>query len=203
MGTSRTRVVSWRYLLGIAAIAALGWFAFVRGESVPLLAAADLGFHELGHMLLAWAPEMLAALAGSATQVGVPVGLAVYFLVVRRDSLAGALMLGWAGTSAQNVSVYVADAPFEMLLLIGGQHDWAFLLGPLGWNVMRSAGSIASGVWVLGLLLLLGGLGLCIAGLVRGWLQARREEAEQARLATLPVREPSTRAVVTDSVSGR
>ncbi len=29
-----------------------------------------------------------------------------------------------------DVSIYIADAPFQRLPLIGGSHDWAYLLGP-------------------------------------------------------------------------
>lgn len=94
--------------------------------SVPLLALADLGFHELGHMLTYWMPEVATAAMGSIVQVLVPFGLASYFYV--RDELASvAVLLGWMGTSMRNVAVYIADAPFERLQLIGGDHDWAFI----------------------------------------------------------------------------
>ena len=42
------------------------------------------------------------------------------------------LCLAWAGTSAHEASIYIADAPYERLELIGGYHDWAFVLGPGG-----------------------------------------------------------------------
>lgn len=145
----------------LAACVVLAWIAFVRADRVPLLSAADLGFHELGHMLFMWAPEGLYTFAGSGTQVAVPLGLAAYFGFARRDRLAAALMLAWAATSAQNVSVYIADAPYERLELIGGYHDWAFLLaGSLG-----SAAPLAHAVWTFGLLLALAALGLCVAAL--------------------------------------
>ena len=192
METSRERVATLGRAAGIAAIAWLGWIAYVRGERVPLLAGVDLGFHELGHMLMAWAPSQVAALAGTVMQIAVPLGLAAYFIAARHEEVAGALMLGWAGTSAQSASVYIADAPFQRLPLIGGTHDWAYLLGP-AWNVMGAAGAIAGTVWVLGLLMLGAGLGLCVAGIVRERVRVARAEAEAARLATLPVREPSNR----------
>jgi hypothetical protein len=49
--------------------------------------------------------------------------------------------------------VYIADAPYERLELIGGEHDWAFVLGELG--RVEQAATIASivrgaGVLVLG-----------------------------------------------------
>jgi hypothetical protein len=144
-------------------------------------------------MLMGWAPDQVAALAGTFTQIAVPLGLAAYFIAVRHEEVAGALMLGWAGTSAQNASVYIADAPFQRLPLIGGTHDWAYLLGPEAWNVMGAAGAIAGVVWAFGLLALGAGLGMCVAGILRERLRVRRARAEAARIALLPVREPSTR----------
>jgi hypothetical protein len=181
---------TWRkaaYVVGLALCAMLGWYAFVRGTWVPLLGNADLGFHELGHLVFAWAPDRLVALMGSGTQVLVPLGLAAYFWVAHRDRLGTALMLAWAGTSAQNVSVYIADAPFQALPLLGnGEHDWAFLLE----RHLGAAAPLAHAVWALGLLLWLAGVGLCVWGLLGGWFLSLRTSAEKARLARLPVHEP-------------
>lgn len=184
----------WRYAAAIAVLAVLGWFSFVRSARVPILGAAGLGFHELGHLLLMWAPPPVQALAGSATQIAVPLGLAAYFLW-RRDRFAAALMLGWGATSAQDVSVYIADAPTQSLPLIGGYHDWAYLLGPEVFDTMGGAGVVAGTVWALGLLLLIASFALCGAGIARGPLEARRAEKERARLRLLPVREPRSRPV--------
>lgn len=182
-----------RYAAGIVVLAILGWYAFLRGVRVPLLGAADFGFHELGHMLFMWAPRPVQALAGSATQMGVPLALAAYFLH-RRDSFAGALMLGWAATSTQDASVYIADAPFQRLPLVGGYHDWAYLLGPGALDIMDGAGPLAGTVWVAGFLMLTVAFALCVAGLIRGPIAARHAALESARLAALPVREPGSRS---------
>ena len=168
---------SWRRdLAALAACLGLGWLG-LRGEPVPLLAGADLGFHELGHLvcyvldaLLPW-PEVLTAAAGSATQVAVPLGLATYFLVARRDHRSGAVCLAWAATSAADVARYVADAPVEALPLIGGKHDWATILGPehldrLG-DAARGAAAVDRLAWalfVLALLASLGGLFVALTG---------------------------------------
>jgi hypothetical protein len=102
---------------------------------------------------------------GSVTQVAVPVGLAAYFLILRRDQLAGGLCLAWAATSAQDVSVYIADAPTQALsLLAEGIHDWAFVLGR--WHAVDRAGAIAAGVRGLGMALLFAGFAICLWNLL-------------------------------------
>lgn len=135
----------------------------VRASPVPLLSLVDLGFHELGHLVAAPLPDLATALAGSMSQIGVPAALAVYFLLRQRDLLAVGLCLVWAATSARNVAIYVADAPYEALPLFGGQHDWAYILaGNLG-----AAPAVAATVTILAWALALGGIGVCALGLIR------------------------------------
>src|SRR4249920_896638 len=67
-----------RWMAALLACGALGWWAFVRGTSVPLLSLVDLGFHELGHLLTYWLPDVVTAMMGSINQVLVPVALAAY-----------------------------------------------------------------------------------------------------------------------------
>jgi len=176
------------------------WWSFIAGERVPLLTGVDLGFHELGHLVFAWAPGLVPPLAGSVVQVAVPLGLAAYFRFLRRETLPAVLMLAWAGTSAQNASVYIADAPTQYLPLLGnGRHDWAWIfseLGHLEWAV-----PFARVVWFGGLLMVFAGLVLAVAPLVapqvRDWRDARLRE----KLALLPRREPRNRVVVPELVA--
>ena len=90
--------------------------------------------------------------------------LAVYFFL-RRDEAGSSLCLGWAATSAYDVARYVADAPYERLELIGGDHDWAFVLFEL--NVTDSAGTYAVVVRVIAWLLIGGAAALLAAPYVR------------------------------------
>ena len=137
----------------------LGWIGFVRSRPVPLLSLVDLGFHELGHLVtypLPW--DGVTAAMGTVAQIGVPLGLAAYFAAPwwRRDLVGSAVCLAWAGTAARDASVYIADAPVEALPLIGGDHDWAFLLAPhLDW-----AAPLATATRFVGLLAVLAGIGL-------------------------------------------
>ena len=151
-------------MAGVAGGAVIGYFPFVQQRRVPLLGGVDLGFHELGHMLTYVFPDVITALMGSVFQVAVPVGLAAYFGLRRRDLLAASLCLAWAGASAADVSVYIADAPFERLPLIGGDHDWAYLLGPSALGNMNGAAGIAKAVQLVGAALILAGMALCFRG---------------------------------------
>ncbi len=175
-------------LLAVASVRGAGW--------VPLVSHVDLGIHELGHMIAMWAPRDFVALAGSLLQVGAPVGLAAYFWFARRDIAATAVLVAWTGVSLRNVSVYMADANARLLPLLGGQdgHDWAYLFGR--WGVLPNADGIAAAVSALGWLAFAGALALAAWGFARPRLDARRQAAYEARLETLPVREPRNRPPV-------
>jgi hypothetical protein len=150
-----------KYVGGACVCLLFGWFAFVRRAGVPLLGLVDLGFHELGHLLTYPFPDIVTAMMGSVAQVAVPLGIALYFLLVRREPLGGALCLAWAATSAQSVSAYIADAPGQSLPLLGeGIHDWAFILGRL--HALDGAGMIAVSVRAFGLALLFAGFAICV-----------------------------------------
>lgn len=146
----------------LAWCAVCAWFAFVRDSRVPLLGLVDLGFHELGHLVMYVLPihDLLTAAMGSIFQIAVPFGLAVYFAWVRRDMVAAAVCTAWTATNLRDVAVYVGDAPYERLELIGGEHDWAFVLGSEGLDRLDDAAMLASmlrgaGVVLLGIAVVL------------------------------------------------
>ena len=181
--------------LTVAAMACLtmGFFAFVRHEQVPLLWAADLGVHELGHMLaMSWAPPVVAAAAGSLAQVAVPLGLAAYFAIARKDRTGLSLTLAWAGTSMANVATYIADAPYRQLPLLGGPdgHDWAFIFGPAGFDDLRASEPLSTAVWIVGGSLVAVATGMCLYGIFREVAAQRAATREAARLSALPRHEP-------------
>lgn len=153
-----------RSAAGVTFVLVIAWFSFVKGSEVPLLDLVDLGIHELGHMLTIPFGEVVHFLAGSVAQVAAPVALAAYFYFnPRREWVGVGVCLAWAGTSAYDVSVYIADAPYERLQLIGGQHDWAFLLRHFG--SLESAESIANMVKSSGLILVVAGAVACLVPL--------------------------------------
>jgi hypothetical protein len=83
--------------------------------------------------------------------------------------------------------VYIADAPHERLQLIGGHHDWAFLLGR--WDIMPLADELAGLVWFTGLVIGLVGLGIVLAPVLRSVLDAREDASIAMRFSAAPVRE--------------
>jgi len=190
----KTRWRAWgRYLAAGSAAAAISVFAFLLRSPVPIFDWVDLGVHELGHMIVMGGPRMLHFLAGSLLQVAVPAALAVYFLWRQKDLAGAGFCMAWAGTSAWDVSVYIADAPIQALPLIGGgTHDWAYLLGRQGWDAIDRAGSIAGFVDLLGMIAAGLGIGLAIWPAVRTVGSRRRaSKVGQSASLELPVREPS------------
>jgi len=149
--------------------AVCGWFAFVNDDRVPLISLADFGFHELGHMVMYAIPvsQLLTAAMGSIMQCAVPLGLAAYFCTQRKDGVGATACLAWAATNFQDVSVYAADAPYERLDLVGGQHDWAYILGPQQLDRLDQAAGIASAIRGVGVLVLLVAFACAFAGLYR------------------------------------
>ena len=157
-----------RWLAGLAAIAALWWIGFEQDERVPVLTYVNLGIHEAGHMFTYSSSELFIVLMGSIAQVAVPVLLALYFFVFRGDWIAAGLCLVWGATSALEVALYVADAPTQDLELIGGKHDWAFILGPEGYNAMEKSASIADTIRDGASVAVIAGFALCVAAPLRG-----------------------------------
>lgn len=172
----------WRYLIGAAALTLLGLRYYGEGDPLAPLAMVELAFHEAGHVLTSWAPAPVTAIAGSVAQVLVPLLVGVHLLRRARDPLGAALALGWAGLSCHGVAVYVADAPYEDLPLVGGgTHDWAYLLGPEVWDRMDRAAALAEGVRITGIALVVLGVLWCLAVPVVVWLRGRSRSAEGLR----------------------
>jgi hypothetical protein len=171
-----------RELAAVAGCAALGWLG-MRGGRVPLLSAADLGFHELGHLVCYLVPivgQLVTAAAGSVMQLAVPLGLAVYFLVVRRDHAAAAVCTAWAATDAADVARYIADAPYERLPLIGGDHDWAFFFSADGVDAMDRAAGVAHAVAAFGWLLFAASFVLALWPMLSPWFSGPQRPTSAA-----------------------
>ena len=185
---------AWWWIVSAAVVVLIGVLSVRSGARVPFLWGVDLGIHEFGHLVTFWAPWPVTAVAGSVFQVAFPLGLAAYFLFARNEPWAAAPLLAWAGASSRNVAVYIADAPFQRLELLGGpgvKHDWATLLAGPG---LRFTAPLAGAVEFVGWLLIVAGLLLATVPPVRETAMRvradRKAAADLARQATLPVREP-------------
>lgn len=168
---------TWAAAAGLLLCLMIGWIPLFRGRPVPVLALVNLGFHELGHLLTYPLPDLITAAMGSVAQVAIPVGLAGYFGWGRRDLVGVGVCLAWAGSAAQEVSVYVADAPYQRLSLIGGEHDWSFILGRL--DALDAAAEIAAALLVTAWLLVIGGVAGCL------WALPRSRRHPQATTSTV------------------
>jgi hypothetical protein len=135
-------------LLFTCALALYGIPCLLRPESGRLLDAVDLAIHETGHLVFAPFGEFLGFLGGTLFQLALPVAFVVYFRQ-RADRYAASVGLWWVAQNCWNVSVYVRDARAQALPLVGGgEHDWAYLLGHLGW--LRHDHAIALDIRLLG-----------------------------------------------------
>jgi hypothetical protein len=135
-----------QWVLAAVVTALLAWLTYSRGGWIPILSAFDLGVHEFGHLLTAWAPQLLCSLAGSFLQVAAPLLLGAYFWW-RRDHLAVILMVAWSAENLHNVSVYIADAQVMVLPLFGDDgsgagHDWHTVL--LALNALEATEQLAA-----------------------------------------------------------
>jgi hypothetical protein len=127
---------TWLWVVAAAVTALLAWLTYSGGGWIPVLSAFDLGVHELGHLLTAWAPALVCQLAGSFLQVALPMVFCAYFWR-RRDRLGAIVTLAWAAENLHNVSVYIGDARVMVLPLFGDDgsgagHDWHNILTTLG-----------------------------------------------------------------------
>jgi hypothetical protein len=160
---------TWQWVVAAAVTVLLAWLTYSRGGWTPVLSAFDLGVHEFGHLLTAWAPALLCSFAGSFLQVALPVLLGVYFWW-RRDQLAVILMVAWAAENLHNVSVYIADAQVMVLPLFGDDgsgagHDWHNILVAL--NALEATDQLALVVRTGSIILFIVALGLAALGFSR------------------------------------
>jgi hypothetical protein len=156
----------------VAAIAFTGvcaWFVFRVGTRPPGLTYMDIAVHEIGHTMFRPFGELTMLVMGSGTQILFPLALAASALGYRRDLLAGAVFLAWAGEAVGDTAIYIADAPRGELPLLGagGEGDWTRILGPEHLSRMHLAEEYARNLRILGAVLMLCAAGLCVYGLWR------------------------------------
>ena len=81
----------------------------------------------------------------------IPTTVLIAFL--RRSDFFGAFFaVWWIGQNLSEVSLYVGDARTQQILLIGGEHDWAYLLSEL--SLLQYDTVIARVIWISGIVLM-------------------------------------------------
>jgi len=99
--------------------------------SSTMFSGITLAFHEMGHLIFAFAGHFICSLMGSGTQVLIPIIVIIIFL--RQPDYFGVAVGGfWLSFSLFELANYVADARAMELPLVGftddPEHDWHYLL---------------------------------------------------------------------------
>jgi hypothetical protein len=164
---------------GLVILAVFAWKIMARGlypESAGLLLTildgASLIFHEAGHIILLPFGEFLHYLGGSLMQVSIPVLCTAHFWR-RRQHASSTVAIFWAGQSLTNIAVYIADARRRELPLIGGDHDWNYLLKEL--NLLNRDEAIGGLVFFTGMVLIWFSLILLFVALLKSATNDRQE----------------------------
>ena len=113
----------------------------------------DFGVHEASHIVMAWAPPVITAAAGSIGEVSFTVLLLI--AAFRGKAYFAAVFTGlWVMLGFMSAGRYMADARTQALPLIGPgetvQHDWNFVFSQLGWlNADTIIGGTVAGIGIL------------------------------------------------------
>ena len=114
------------------------YFIFTRGQ-YTLIDNIDLIIHESGHFFFGFFGDFIQMSGGTLMQIIFPLFIAWYFY--KNGYRSGVqLFIFWLGQNLINISVYAADANKLKLKLIGGRHDWLYLLNRLG--LLQSADAV-------------------------------------------------------------
>lgn len=121
--------------------------------------AANLVFHEAGHIIFRFFGEFATVLGGTLMQLIVPAVFTVYFLLWRLDPYSSSVTFWWFGENFIDIAPYIYDAKDLNLILLGGNtgkegfHDWEYILNSFG--LINYSHGIAWLSWGSGLLLML------------------------------------------------
>jgi hypothetical protein len=116
----------------------------------------NLLIHESGHLLFAFAGELIGFLGGTIAQLIIPLLFGAYF-IYNQKYFESFFCLFWLGDNLVNISIYIKDAQVRSLYLVGGGiHDWYTILNQL--HILSSSYLIGSIVFYFGMLSLLSGI---------------------------------------------
>ena len=138
--------------------------SFLAGSVYFILDTFLLYMHEGGHFLFSLFGSTLHLFGGSFWEVMLP--FVVFVFALRDRSRIAPFPLYYSGLGLMRVSLYVRDAPYRRLPLLGGdksRHDWWNLLNR--WDMLSSAETIADILYGLATI-------MCVAALAAGFYLA-------------------------------
>ncbi len=153
------------------------------GDKPGFMHMINLVFHEAGHAVLFWAPQLLCSFGGTLGQLVVPLAIAIAFLVQKDDRFSATVCMWWFGQSLVDVAPYVNDARASRLILLGGAtgtdiegHDWMYILDQL--NILSMDVRIARVVLASGRVIMV--LSLLVALFLVFWCYFREKKQQES-----------------------
>jgi len=152
------------YLRVIGALIFAWYFMYcaLNAQNWHFIDNVDLIIHEAGHWIFIFFGQTISIVGGSFNQVLIPFVFSVYFFL-RRDFYSASIVFMWFGYNFVNVSVYVADALYMNLPLLGGDsviHDWNFLLEKF--DLLNQAHLFGSIIRTIGIFVIITGAVLAV-----------------------------------------
>lgn len=173
----------------VAALSLYSWYFLTAtmlqlGDKPGFIHMINLVFHEAGHVLLFWAPQLLCSFGGTLGQLVVPLAIAIAFLVQKNDRFSAAVCMWWFGQSLVDVAPYVNDARASRLVLLGGAtgtdiegHDWMYILDKL--NILSMDVKIANTVLMFGRVIMV--LSLLFAAFFTFWCYFNEKKQQEVQ----------------------
>lgn len=133
----------WGSMVGSALFLSYFWYCILYPTEWHFIDAVNLIFHEAGHAICIFFPQLITATAGSFFQLLIPAVFVVYFYQ-RREVLSASLLMLWFAQNLMSVSLYMRDAIPMKIPLLGGDsvtHDWNYIFSSVG--LLRQSAFIA------------------------------------------------------------
>jgi hypothetical protein len=186
------RLTTYKAIGALGLISVWGWFAVLHGDQTPIFVYLNIAVHETGHVLFRPFGELTMLIMGSGFEVLFPMLMAAHFLAFRKDTVAGAVCLGWCASALASAATYIADADDGRLALLGAAGpdsagDWERILGEEHFDKVFLADRIAGIVSSAGLVIWIAALGLA-AGTIVWHAWAERTPVPSIHASATPAR---------------
>lgn len=146
------------------------------GEGVKVINLINLMFHEAGHMIFLFLGQFIGVLGGTLGQLLIPLIFMGYF-IRQGEYFSASVLFWWFGQNFIGIGAYIADARTQVLPLIGGEHDWAYLLGEM--NLLHKDVYLGGLVQNIGGGIMLTALILALLSLESKGLPKKKEDTDQ------------------------